>query len=279
MAQSLIFETPSKFVRATIPVNITWNPQTFGASPTSNFSLSLWLLRSDSPDNDIVNSYLPEILARKSLVFCTANILANSTSDNQSVFANLVVWTPRTDDVNVGVRQLGSDQLAWEKTNDNPELSPFLTKFKGFSRGFTVQPPLSDPSLSSSVVSSSSPSSSSSSSSGPSSTSLITSTTSTTLGTTSTAALESSTSDAAKTSTTNLPVALGLSIGLGLLALICVSATIWGVRRYRRLKSAAVVGQPQDTYISAEPSNYYKGELAGSRMTEAVEMSSEKYNR
>ncbi|CZT08632.1 uncharacterized protein RCO7_11530 [Rhynchosporium graminicola] len=262
MAQSLIFETPSKFVRATIPVNITWNPQTFGASPTSNFSLSLWLLRSDSPDNDIVNSYLPEILAH-----------------NQSVFANLVVWTPRTDDVNVGVRQLGSDQLAWEKTNDNPELSPFLTKFKGFSRGFTVQPPLSDPSLSSSVVSSSSPSSSSSSSSGPSSTSLITSTTSTTLGTTSTAALESSTSDAAKTSTTNLPVALGLSIGLGLLALICVSATIWGVRRYRRLKSAAVVGQPQDTYISAEPSNYYKGELAGSRMTEAVEMSSEKYNR
>ncbi|KAG4438030.1 hypothetical protein IFR05_006489 [Cadophora sp. M221] len=217
MAQSLIFENPSKSVKATIPVNITWNPRTFGAG----------------------------------------------NLDNQGVFANFVSWTPKLDDVNVDVPQAGSDQLAWEKTNDNPKLSPFTTSFKGFSRGFTVERPDPDASQSSSLPLSSA-------TSFPSSTISIS---------TAAASLASSATSPANDSKAGLPVILGLSIGLGLLFLIGIGAAIWGVRRYRRLKNTSRAPQPQDELISTSQRNQPKGELEGTRVPEAVEMSSEIYGR
>ncbi|KAG4417074.1 hypothetical protein IFR04_009780 [Cadophora malorum] len=260
MAQSLIFETPSKSVRATIPVNITWNPQTFGAG-SGSFALSLWLLRSDSPGNEIINSYLPQVLARMSSSVYLRRVVADFFQENQSVFDNIVVWTPTLDDVTVDVPQLGSDQLAWEKTNDNPELSPFLTKFKGFSRGFTVQRPVADSSSSSSSLPSSSALSSSSSSLSISS---PTSSATTTPAPTPAVGVESSASNSTASSTNNLPIILGLSIGLGLLLLIGIGAAFWGVRRYRRLKATASSHQPQKAYMSPGPSIHHKWELGGS---------------
>lgn len=66
MAQNELWEFEHPItVTATLPTNITWRPTTFGSEDHGNFTLNLWLLRTDSTSDQVVSDYLPALLFGK----------------------------------------------------------------------------------------------------------------------------------------------------------------------------------------------------------------------
>ncbi|ESZ94728.1 hypothetical protein SBOR_4890 [Sclerotinia borealis F-4128] len=220
MAQPWTFEAPVN-VSASSPVNLTWNPRTLNSGNYGNFLLNLWLLRKDAQGATLVKEHLPYLLA----------------SDHY-VYNYTVLWTPTLDDIDANVPEAGSHQLAWEQSQSNPDHNPSNTSFKGWSRGFHINAPIS--------LSSSSIPSITSTSSAPSSTSISPST------------AQESSSSPTKTST---PTIIGLVIGLVLLLLISICAALWGVRKYRQVQRRNALStelpMPMDYSIVPNSKVYY----------------------
>jgi hypothetical protein len=123
--------------------------------------------------------------------------------DDQSVFNNTVVWTPPTDEIDIGVPEAGIHQLSWEQTKDNPTLNPASTKLEGFSPSFNIE--------------------------------ALSSSTSSSLTSTSSSSISNSASphSASSSSGTNHVTVLGLGIGFGILLLICIIGGLFGFRLYQ----------------------------------------------
>lgn len=68
--KTLLFENPAN-VTATLSVNVTWFPATFGAVELGSFPLNLWLLRADAPTNEEIEVYAPFLLARMIILLST----------------------------------------------------------------------------------------------------------------------------------------------------------------------------------------------------------------
>ncbi|ATZ56579.1 hypothetical protein BCIN_13g04160 [Botrytis cinerea B05.10] len=230
MAQRWTFEAPVN-VTATSLVNLTWAPHTFNIAKYGDFPLNLWLLRADSQDNTVVEDYAPFLLA-----------------GNQDVYNNSVLWTPTVDDIDFNVSNAGTHQLAWEHSSDNTSLNSSSTKFEGWSRGFHIMSPVS-----SSTSSTSSPTPSSTSSSSAFLTTSVTSATSNIPITTATS--QEPTQQTASPTGPSSALTIGLVIGIGILLIIFIAASFWGLRKYRRAKKDSSLGLLEKSPGSPSASN------------------------
>ncbi|TEY86469.1 hypothetical protein BOTCAL_0008g00440 [Botryotinia calthae] len=228
MVQRWTFEAPVN-VTATSLVNLTWAPHTFNIAKYGDFPLNLWLLRADSQYDTVVEDYAPFLLA-----------------GNQDVYNNSVLWTPIFDDIDFNVSNAGTHQLAWEHSSDNTSLNSSSTKFEGWSRGFHIMSPVS-----SSTSSTLSPSPSSTSSS---SIFLTTSATPNTPITTATS--QEPAQQTAPPTGPNSALTIGLVTGIGILLIIFIATSFWGLRKYRLAKKNSSLGLPEKSpdYPSASNS-------------------------
>jgi len=250
MAQLLLFETPVN-VTAASPVNITWNPRTFNSVGLGSFALNLWLLRADSKDDQVIKAFTPVLLTRKLAPFhIVAHNNAYRQQDSQNVFNNSVLWTPSVEEVDIDVPEAGAHQLAWEESINNLGLNPANVSFWGFSQGFNVKAPASShPSPTSTIAVEATQSHISSSTASPSH---------------------------ASPRASNLPIMLGLSVGPGLLLLACIAGSIWGIRKYRRIKrrkTRVPSPPPKEIYVRRElPRKYEERQviLEGEKMVDGL---------
>ncbi|KAH6679137.1 hypothetical protein B0J14DRAFT_580141 [Halenospora varia] len=206
------FQGPANGV-ANVEMTLKWNPADLGygcifPNATESFQMNWWVHRADNPGTANSTLYEPKLLG------------GNVSSHNNTAG---LIWKPTIADIDVGAPPIhnGSHQFAWEWYANNTGLEPNKVAARCYSGGFNVVDPVGVSGSTSSISATA--------------TTISTATSNPSSSITSTPSPQTS---APATTRTPQSLTIGLSAGLGSLALILLVASLWfWLFGYRKIRS------------------------------------------